>query len=207
MKSFRDMVFTTYREYAQEALAEYEQAELKTCVKLGNHKFKLPEELNVLYDNPFVSDYDRVVHGEIDSLNKQGEPAALASLLGQQKFFPGDWFKQQIDEYFGFDYSFVAINSLMPGQMTCTHVDRTRSLFVNNGMPEEYAERVMPEDYQRILVFIEDQRRGEFFQTGEEMLTWKAGDIIRMPWYLPHATANCGDKNRYLISIAGVSLS
>ena len=97
----------------------------------------------------------------------------------------------------------MTVNCLKKGDHTCVHVDRVRSMFVHN-MPDEEAYRVPVGKVHRMIAFVDDQRHGDFFQVGEEFVRWKAGDIIEIPWYMPHSTANCSDRDRYLLSIMGV---
>ena len=48
-----------------------------------------------------------------------------------------------------------------------------------------------------------NRQPGQMFNVGRQFVTWKRGDVVQWPWYMPHATANASNIDRHLLTLIG----
>jgi hypothetical protein len=181
--------------YAWEA---YDKAEHKGPLFYGNHnfKFELPaDELRRSNSNP--GRHSRIVH-ELDTKNFQ-LPEHCAVHTHE---FPQDCqLIQDLKDHFNFDWVGCHLMVLKAQMLTAVHFDLNRAAF--HIVPEDKRVKIPASEKFRRIVFLQDQKPGQGFQVGEEYATWRAGDIMGFPWYMPHSTYNCTNEDRYLLSVNG----
>ena len=108
---------------------------------------------------------------------------------------------KQICQVCGLSEARVAVNVQKPGNFIPVHIDKNRTFI------KSIADRTPPanwSDIQRFFYFFDDQEPGQFVQLGNTQIQWRAGDMIRWPYYLRHATANASYKSRKMLSIIGI---
>lgn len=93
-------------------------------------------------------------------------------------------------------------NLQVPGKIYSVHIDYNRVLF--RLFAKEQTQDIVAKGIKKFIWFLEDQCTGQFFGVGRECLTWKAGDIVSWPWYMPHGTANASSQDRPIIMICGI---
>jgi hypothetical protein len=85
-----------------------------------------------------------------------------------------------------------------PGEMIALHLDplKTRLFGTNDQSIHRYA------------WFLEDQKPGQIWLMNEQAIQWKAGDLVYFDnTRLPHATANIGYHDRYVMIITGTTVN
>lgn len=108
---------------------------------------------------------------------------------------------KQICQVCGLSEARVAVNVQKPGNFIPAHIDKNRTFI------KSIADRTPPADWsdvQRFFYFFEDREPGQFVQLGNTQIQWRAGDMIKWPYYLRHATANASYKSRKMLSIIGI---
>lgn len=145
--------------------------------------------------NPVTKIDEQTDYGMIDDSSTE---------LGIHYFDLNSQVSKQINKYFGFDYSGVQVNLQLPGKLTPVHCDRTRTMF-EKLLPISYSQTVTPERVKKYIIFCDDQEIGQTFAIGTSYVKWHKGTVIEMPWYMPHATANCSNKLRRLIFVVGIT--
>jgi len=177
-----DIVNWPVDEYEKRAWEEYYSCKHKGATYFGNHHFK-----NINVDVDFTT-----------------QRADGANSFAKYRYPQDSDIVDEVKKHFDIDYVDMHLQNLKSGDVTTVHFDVNRSTLMEY-TPESKHKRFTPEDKHRYIVFLEDQELGQVFQVGEEFVTWKAGDIIGFPWYMPHCTANCSGKpDRYLLSITGL---
>ena len=101
---------------------------------------------------------------------------------------------------FAYDNCKVDLHIQHPGQMVAVHIDYNRSLL---GDYPEKSKELLIREMKRHVYFLQDQEIGQTFTVGRQQVSWKAGDIIAWPWYVPHATANASEKDRHILTTIG----
>ena len=62
------------------------------------------------------------------------------------------------------------------------------------------------EDTKFYIWFLTDKEVGHSFQAGSTDIDWKKGDLVEMPYYCKHATANAGFNDKMLIQCLGIKI-
>ena len=107
----------------------------------------------------------------------------------------------QIRQVCGLSAARVAVNLQKPGCFIPSHRDKNRTFvksIADNSPTPAWS------DIQRFFYFFNDQAPGQFVQLGHTQIQWRAGDMIRWPYYLQHATANASYSARIMLSIVGI---
>jgi len=107
----------------------------------------------------------------------------------------------QIRQVCGLSEARVAVNLQKPGNFIPAHCDKNRT-FVKS--IADRSSTLDWSDIQRFFYFFDDQAPGQFVQLGRTQIQWRAGDMIRWPYYLQHATANASYQPRKMLTIIGV---
>jgi len=94
-----------------------------------------------------------------------------------------------------------SVNIQPPGSVVPAHEDTWR--IWRDKYPEE-AKRHTFDDTVFFIVFLTPQETGHSFQCGLTNIRWGAGDVIGMPYYTKHATANAGFTNKILVQCLGI---
>jgi hypothetical protein len=94
-----------------------------------------------------------------------------------------------------------SVNIQPPGSVVPAHEDTWRIWYDKN--PEE-AKKYTFEDTEFFIVFLTPQEIGHSFQCGTTNLKWGVGDVMRMPYYCKHATANSGFTKKILVQCLGI---
>lgn len=98
-------------------------------------------------------------------------------------------------------YPVFSINIQPPGSVVPAHEDTWRIWYDKH--PEQ-AKKYTFEDTVFFIVFLTAQEIGHSFQCGTTNIKWGAGDVIKMPYYCKHATANAGFTNKMLVQCLGI---
>ena len=98
-------------------------------------------------------------------------------------------------------YPVFSVNIQPPGSVVPAHEDTWR--IWRDKYPEE-AKRHTFDDTVFFIVFLTPQETGHSFQCGLTNIRWGAGDVIGMPYYTKHATANAGFTNKILVQCLGI---
>ena len=72
---------------------------------------------------------------------------------------------------------------------------------VGEDIQEEGA--LLIKNMRRYVWFLQDWQCGWMFNVGRQFITWKKGDLVQWPWYMPHATANASEDDRHLLTLIG----
>lgn len=94
------------------------------------------------------------------------------------------------------------INVQPPGSTIPTHVDTWRLWCEKN---PELAKKYTFEDTKFFVVFLTSQEIGHSFQCENFNVKWREGDVVQIPYYARHATANSGFTNKILIQCLGIN--
>lgn len=93
------------------------------------------------------------------------------------------------------DTLLMRIQVQAPGEMIALHLDPFKTKLFGADDKE----------IVRYAWFLENQHPGEIWLMNHEAIHWKAGDLVYFDnTRLPHATANLGYHNRYVMIITGV---
>ena len=98
-------------------------------------------------------------------------------------------------------YPVFSINIQPPGSVVPAHEDTWRIWYDKH--PEQ-AKKYTFEDTVFFIVFLTPQEIGHSFQCGTTNIKWGAGDVIKMPYYCKHATANAGFTDKILVQCLGI---
>jgi len=98
-------------------------------------------------------------------------------------------------------YPVFSINIQPPGSVVPAHEDTWR---IWRDKHPEQAKRHTFEDTVFFIVFLTAQEIGHSFQCGTTNIKWGAGDVIKMPYYCKHATANAGFTDKILVQCLGI---
>lgn len=108
-----------------------------------------------------------------------------------------DYIRQALD----LKYAFMNCNTQPPGQVVQNHIDRNRS-FVYKVVPDG---NVSVDQCWKYIVFLTDWEPGQVFMIGgSSYMKWEAGQTIKFPWFMHHATANAGWNDRKILVITGM---
>ena len=100
----------------------------------------------------------------------------------------------------GIDQDFILIRLLvnMPGNGVPWHEDGAESYL------RRFPEVRGLDECVRLWFPVVDWCNGHAFQIGNTVLThWRAGDVWKIPWGVPHASSNFGYKIKYTVSLTG----
>ena len=106
----------------------------------------------------------------------------------------------KVKKIFNYDELVLNLHIQEPGTMISIHVDYNRSLFRN--YPEK-SKTLLIKNMKRYVWFLQDQQLGQMFNVGRQFVTWKRGDVVQWPWYMPHATANASEHDRHMLTLIG----
>ena len=98
-------------------------------------------------------------------------------------------------------YPVFSINIQPPGSVVPAHEDTWRIWYDKH--PEQ-AKKYTFEDTVFFIVFLTAQEIGHSFQCGTTNIKWGAGDVIKIPYYCKHATANAGFTDKILVQCLGI---
>jgi disulfide oxidoreductase YuzD len=98
-------------------------------------------------------------------------------------------------------YPVFSLNIQPPGGMVPAHEDTWRIWYDKH---PKLAKKYTFEDTAFFLVFLTPQEIGHSFQCGTTNIKWGPGDVIEMPYYCRHATANAGYTNKMLVQCLGI---
>ena len=109
---------------------------------------------------------------------------------------------EEIKDIFPIDWATAEIATMVqrPGDMCPLHYDRCK--FYDHSLPVEQESQV-----KRWLIMLDDQRPGQFFVMNNQVVSWRAGDVI--DWEqttLAHGSANCGYDTRFSLRITGKAI-
>lgn len=92
----------------------------------------------------------------------------------------------------------IFLQDLKPGGLTPWHLDGQKYLQYNLTKDQEHL-------VARYIIFLEDQKPGQFWQINNDFIKWKKGDILTWNQSTsPHGTANVGYHNRPVIMVTGI---
>lgn len=94
-----------------------------------------------------------------------------------------------------------SVNIQPPGSTVPAHEDTWRIWY--DKYPREAKEYTF-EDTVFYIAFLTPQEIGHSFYCGTTNIKWGVGDVIQMPYYTKHATANAGFTNKILVQCLGV---
>ena len=94
-----------------------------------------------------------------------------------------------------------SVNIQPPGSVVPAHEDTWR---IWRDKYPEIAKICTFEDTVFFIVFLTPQETGHSFQCGTTNIKWGQGDVIQMPYYTKHATANAGFTNKILVQCLGI---
>tara|TARA_B100001248_G_C27387496_1_gene460481 strand:+ start:1025 stop:1663 length:639 start_codon:yes stop_codon:yes gene_type:complete len=98
-------------------------------------------------------------------------------------------------------YPVFSLNIQPPGATVPAHEDTWRIWYDKN---PALAEKYTFADTCFYIVFITKQDTGHTFSAGTMSLTWEPGDVIEMPHYTNHATANSSFTPKMLVQCLGI---
>ena len=104
--------------------------------------------------------------------------------------------RHELAEYLGLekDTLLMRIQVQAPGEMIALHLDPLKTKLFG----------AEDEQILRYAWFLEDQHPGEVWLMDNAAIYWKAGDLVYFDnTRLPHATANLGYNDRYVMIITG----
>ena len=123
------------------------------------------------------------------------------NMIGRHQFEQGHPIYEKLEKKFGIHKCQGTLNLQRPPNVCGIHLDKYRQYMMEG--PYDYSETLTKEIF-RGVIFCEDWHIGQVFLCGTESLThWKQGDTYTFPWYMPHGSANAGEKDRYLIQFIG----
>lgn len=90
-----------------------------------------------------------------------------------------------------------------PGGLVYNHVDVQGTLsrtFADMGV------EVSTDNFRHYIIALQDWQPGQSWMLhNQSWIDWRAGDVIDMPWYMPHATVNANDThNAERLIVVGV---
>ena len=94
-----------------------------------------------------------------------------------------------------------SVNIQPPGSVVPAHEDTWR---IWRDKYPELAKEYTFEDTVFYIVFLTTQEIGHSFQCGPTNIKWRPGDVIQMPYYTKHATANAGFTNKVVVQCLGI---
>ena len=106
----------------------------------------------------------------------------------------------KVKKLFKYEELVLNLHIQEPGTMIGYHVDYNRSLF--RDYPEK-SRTLLIKNMRRYVWFLQDWQCGWMFNVGRQFITWKKGDLVQWPWYMPHATANASEADRHLLTLIG----
>jgi hypothetical protein len=108
--------------------------------------------------------------------------------------------KKHLKDFFDLKTIIINVHRQRPNNLIGLHKDTNRTLV--NVHKEDFAISKI----RKYIVFVSPWSEGQVFMLGTSAYTnWNVGDIINFEWYMPHATANAGIHDRYILFIAGVA--
>lgn len=91
----------------------------------------------------------------------------------------------------------IFLQDQRPGGITPWHLDGKKHLQYKLSADQEHL-------IQRYIIFLEDQKPGQFWQINDDFIKWRKGDILTWDQSTsPHGTANAGYHNRPVIMVTG----
>ena len=158
--------------------------------------------LDIDVDSPVLESQSHYadVHGTGVLAKEEVKPEG--AVLERKTIDPESAVHRSIREQLGLCEARVSVNLQKPGMFIPNHLDKNRTLVKSLTSANKYHWDWL--DIKRYFYFFEDQEPGQFVQMGPHYLKWKAGDMIKWPYYLSHATANASYKDRKMLSIVGV---
>ena len=121
------------------------------------------------------------------------------SYLGRKNIYHDHEWMKYLKNKWHFDYAEGIYYKQKPGQMVAPHVDKHTSFTAR--CPFDFKS----ENISRYIVFLSDWHIGQTWMLGKSSLTnWKKFDVIKFPWYMPHATANVSTQDRELLTICAI---
>ena len=94
-----------------------------------------------------------------------------------------------------------SVNIQPPGSVVPAHEDTWRIWY--DKYPDE-SKNYTFEDTVFYIVFLTPQEIGHSFYCGTTNIKWGIGDVISMPYYCKHATANAGFNKKLLVQCLGL---
>ena len=123
------------------------------------------------------------------------------NMIGRHEFEEGHHVNKKLEEKFGIHKCLGTLNVQRPPNVCGIHLDKYRGKITQG--PYDFSQ-TLTKDLFRGIIFCQDWHIGQVFLCGTESLTqWKQGDTYTFPWYMPHGSANAGEKDRYLIQFMG----
>jgi len=98
-------------------------------------------------------------------------------------------------------YPVFSLNIQPPGSVVPAHEDTWRIWYDN--YPDQ-AKKYTFEDTVFYIAFMTPQEVGHSFYCQTTNIKWGAGDVIKMPYYCKHATANAGFTKKILVQCLGI---
>jgi len=182
-------------EYAAEAYSIHKQLDLNDCTYIKNAKFC---DFQIDQNHVEKNDFPLVIAG----LKRPTPKGIINSELDVFRFNQSSDVTDFVKQTLNLKACLMDHNLQVPGKIYSTHVDYNRSFF--RKIAKDQAKNSKAKDIKKFIWFLEDQAIGQFFAVGRECLTWKAGDIVSWPWYMPHGTANASSQDRPIVLICGI---
>lgn len=98
----------------------------------------------------------------------------------------------------------VVSNLQRPGMVITWHADPGLTFLTRTEETKELD--VTQDDLRHFFYFHSDRQDGQFFQLGSSLMDWRAGDMVEMPWWMPHASANTSKSDRIVTSVVGLDV-
>lgn len=164
--------------------------------RTGTPEYK--DKKSAHYPHAFVNDYEKAgmdidAFPMFDSAEKGSTTQQIAEFIGM------DFDKAQVGARRDYGYDLVHIQR--PGQMLHYHHD------IYYGIMREKDASIAwePENFRRIVVFMEDWRPGHVWIAGNTTYShWRKGECITWNWQdMPHGTANISMSPRYSLHLTG----
>ena len=137
-----------------------------------------------------------------DGITRPIPPGAENAELKIHTFGPIGPVAEFVKKSLNLQFCLPVYNLQRPGKIFSVHRDYNRSL--TRTVDTELSKTLKAKDFKKFIWFLEDQLLGQFFGAGQHCLSWKAGDIVCWPWYMPHGTANASLQDRPIIMISAI---
>lgn len=179
---------------AKQAYDLHKNLELPDVEFVGNQQFA-----NFVYEN--LNFARSGLEYKTAGIPREAAPGAENTELFIHTFNQEDPVTDFVKDNLDLQHAIVMLNKQKIGKVVGCHVDYNRSIF---NMCKQKNLTLIAKDIKKFIWFLEDQQIGQFFAVGNYNVSWKKGDIISWPWYMPHATANSSFYDRDIVFITAV---
>ena len=162
----------------------------KSSQSSKKHKGQTYKKLGNITLTPILQNYKELVR-KSNALNRFG--------IHSVDYWDTHEFTKELISIFNIDVlTMCRVNCCLPKGITSNHLDYEIHAL------RHYRDKIKDikfKDIGHCLIFLEDQRMGEYFQFGGKSVSWKAGDCFTFPWYMRHGGHNQGQYPIYATHI------